>query len=182
MFDAEDIRTAYRTGHEIACHTFTHLDCAHATKSSIRAEVSSNAAALSTLTDGFMPTNFAYPYGSVSEVAKRVLGARFSSCRGVQPGINRETADLAELLANRIYAGHFDETHLRQLIDHAASASGWLIFYTHDVIDPPSPYGCTPEQLETIIAYAAQRTTILPVRDVVSRTAPSPPQRCTRGE
>src|SRR5260370_938233 len=27
MFDEEDIRAAHHAGHEIACHTFTHLDC-----------------------------------------------------------------------------------------------------------------------------------------------------------
>lgn len=167
MFDLEDIRGAHHAGHEIACHTFTHLDCAHVSKSSIRAELFTNAAALSSLIEKFVPTNFAYPYGSVSRTAKRVAGRRFSSCRGIRPGINRDTVDFDELRANRIYVGDFDEARMFHLIDQATSTGSWVIFYTHDVSETPSPYGCTPEQLKAVIAYAARRAAILTVRDIV---------------
>lgn len=167
MFDFEDVRAAHRAGHEIACHTFTHLDCAQATKSSIRAELSASAAGLSALIEGFVPKNFAYPYGSISPPAKRVVGARYSSCRGISPGMNQGTVDLDELLANRIYARDFDEAGIFRLIDRNSSVGGWLIFYTHDVADTPGAHGCTPEQLKTVVAYAARHTTIQTVRDVV---------------
>ena len=60
------------------------------------------------------------------------------------------------------------EAEMRRLVDRNRSIGGWLIFVTHDVIETPSPYGCKPGQLEAVVAYAAKRTTILPVRDVVA--------------
>ena len=167
MFDYQDILAAHRAGHEIACHTHAHPNCHGATSSLIRAEVRENAAAISSVMEGFIPTNFAYPYGSVSVRAKYVLGPRFSSCRGIGRGINHGTADLADLLAINIYAADFDEWEMRRLIDTTTAIGGWLIFYTHDVVETPSPYGCKASQLETIVAYAARRTTVLPVRNVI---------------
>jgi hypothetical protein len=134
----------------------------------ILAEVRNNAAALASLIEGFVPTNFAYPYGCVSIMAKRVLRFRFSSCRGVDRGINYGTVDLADLLAVPLYAADFDGADMRRLIDRACSLAGWLIFFTHDVTGAPSPFGCKPEQLESVLAYAAERSTILPVRDVIA--------------
>jgi hypothetical protein len=43
-----------------------------------------------------------------------------------------------------------------------------LVFFTHDVTGAPSPFGCNPGQLEAVVAYAAERSTILPVRDVIA--------------
>ena len=47
--------------------------------------------------------------------------------------------------------------------------AGWLIFYTHDVADAASRYGCTPQQLDEIAGFAKAHSEVLPVRDVVSR-------------
>jgi peptidoglycan/xylan/chitin deacetylase (PgdA/CDA1 family) len=172
IFDPEDICAAHHGGHEIACHTHTHLDCCASAKRSILSAVRHNAIAFSSIIEGFVPTNFAYPYGSVSPTAKRVLGSRFSSCRGIGEDINHGVIDLADLLAISIYSSTFDETKMRRLIDRARSLGGWLIFYTHDVGEVPLPYGCKPAQLEAVVAYASKCTTILPVRDVVRHLRP----------
>jgi peptidoglycan/xylan/chitin deacetylase (PgdA/CDA1 family) len=172
MFDDADIQSAHRSGHEIGCHTHTHLDCCASAKASILAAVRHNAAAVSSVIEGFVPTNFAYPYGRVSPMAKRLLGPRFSSCRGICKGINHGTIDLADLRATAVYDSKFDEAEMRHLIDENRSVGGWLIFYTHDVVDAPSPFGCKPAQLGGLVGYAAKRATILPVRDVVARLHP----------
>jgi peptidoglycan/xylan/chitin deacetylase (PgdA/CDA1 family) len=168
IFDDHDIRAAHRAGHEIACHTFTHPDLRHMARPMILAEVRNNAAALSSLIEGFLPTNFAYPYGGISILAKRVLRFWFSSCRGIDRGINYGTVDLADLRAVPLYAADFDGADIRRLIDRTCSLAGWLIFFTHDVTGAPSPFGCRPVQLEAVVAYAAERSTILPVRDVIA--------------
>ena len=33
---------------------------------------------------------------------------------------------------------------IHRVFDEAVATNGWLIFYTHDVADTPSPWGCTP--------------------------------------
>ena len=47
---------------------------------------------------------------------------------------------------------------------------GWLIFYTHDVSERPSPYGCTPEKLRFVVRRAKEiGASILPVGTVVDK-------------
>jgi peptidoglycan/xylan/chitin deacetylase (PgdA/CDA1 family) len=172
LHDADDIRSAHARGHEIACHTYSHLDCSRAAKGTILTDITANAVMTTTLIEGAQLVNFAYPFGALSLGAKRVVGAHYASCRGTGGGINRNRVDLAHLLSQRIYASDFDAIELKRLIDENGAVDGWLIFYTHDVTEQPSPYGCTPYQLETVVAYAAERCTVLPVRDVVTRLVP----------
>ena len=55
-------------------------------------------------------------------------------------------------------------------VARAAAAPGWVIFFTHDVSEAPSPFGCTPAML----AYALERLAIegidvIPVRQAMAR-------------
>jgi peptidoglycan/xylan/chitin deacetylase (PgdA/CDA1 family) len=168
MFEPDDVGAAHRRGHEIACHTFRHVNCAQTGVREIVADIADNAAALAALIEGFAPVNFAYPYGELSLGAKRALGARFWSCRGITEGFNCGMVDLAELRVTAVHASGYQAEAFCRLIDRAISAGGWLIFYTHDVSEAPSPFGCTPEQLEAIVSYAAERAPVLTVRDVVA--------------
>jgi peptidoglycan/xylan/chitin deacetylase (PgdA/CDA1 family) len=172
LFDADDLHEAHERGHEIGCHTNTHLDCAAANSRLLRAEIRANAKSLAPIVGQYGLASFAYPFGRTSKVARRLLSNRFASCRGIQPGINAGVPDYAELRANKIYMSLFDKEKIKELIERNRSVGGWLIFYTHDVSDLPSPYGCTEAQLECVVAYAAARSTVLRMRDVVSALAP----------
>ena len=175
MFDRSDIEAAHRAGHEIACHTFHHLDCGRNQTGALLADVDENAAAIEGLTGGYVPTNFAFPFGGISMSAKSALSRRFASCRGIGAGVNAGTADFADLRANRVRESAADGHIYRRLIDEARATDGWLIFYTHDVVDAPSPYGCTPGQLDQVVAYAAATCPVLPVRDVIGGLSSPPP-------
>jgi peptidoglycan/xylan/chitin deacetylase (PgdA/CDA1 family) len=181
MFDPGDVVAAHRAGHEIACHTYSHLDCRWATTAAIAAEADENRRAVVALLGGAdaaaAPTNFAYPYGAVSLRAKRALASRFASCRGTGEGINRGAVDLADLLVVTLYAHRFDEAALRRRIDEAHAGNAWIIFYTHDIAEQPSEFGCTPDQLAAVVAYAAPRLAVLPVRQVIAEIAGSDPER-----
>ena len=168
MFALDDLRAAHAHGHEIACHTFSHRDCARAAAPAIAAEIDANTAALSRALGGAAVTDFAYPFGGVSQAAKHALARRFTSCRGTGRGLNRGTADLADLASTSLYSRDFDRDGLCRLIEDAQAEGAWLIFYTHDVADDPSPFGCTPAQFHSIVAYAAENATVLPVRDVLA--------------
>jgi peptidoglycan/xylan/chitin deacetylase (PgdA/CDA1 family) len=168
--DLAQIRETHQRGHELACHTFSHLDCSRASATAIIDDLRRNADGFSELL-GFAPSNFAYPYGRYLLPTKRLVGPRFASCRGTAGGSNRGAVDLAALRGTSIYAPQYDEQALRRLIDRNREIGGWLIFYTHDVADAPSPYGCTPRQLEAIVAHAVERATVLPVREVLAGLA-----------
>lgn len=140
-----------RRGHEIACHTFSHLDCGQAAGPAITADVDRNTAAL--VTAGLETGNFAYPYGDVSPQAKAALGERFGSLRGLHPGLIRDGSDLNQLPAVGI-EGRLGEATAARWIDRALAGPAWLILYTHDVRPDPSDWGCTPDALARLIQRA----------------------------
>jgi peptidoglycan/xylan/chitin deacetylase (PgdA/CDA1 family) len=168
MFTLDDLRATHAQGHEIACHTFSHRDCARVPAAEIAAEIDKNAEALSQAVGGAAVTNFAYPFGGVSQSAKSLLSRRFVSCRGTGHGLVRGTTDLADLPSTSLYSHNFDRDRLCRLIEDARADNAWLIFYTHDVAEEPSPFGCTPAQFQAIVAYAVENTAALPVRDVLA--------------
>jgi len=134
----------------------------------IAAEIDRNGAMLTELL-GERPANFAYPFGGISQTAKAAAHCHFASCRGTGRGLNRGTVDLADLRSTSLYARDFDRDRLCGLIDEAKAQAAWLIFFTHDVAEQPSDFGCTPKQFDAIVAHAAANTSVLPVRDVLTR-------------
>lgn len=151
----EDALRLAKAGHEIACHTFTHLDCGQAGEQAIVDDVDRNAETLKAW--GTRPAeSFAYPYGDVSVPAKRALGGRYRTLRTVQAGLVEDGADANQLPAVGIEGPDGEAAALRWL-DRAAERRAWLILYTHDVDQTPSPWGCTPEALGHLIDAALAR-------------------------
>jgi len=168
MFDRGDVWAARERGHEIGCHTFHHLDCSRIATRKILAEIAENAAAAQGIVPDYALTNFAFPYGGISLSSKRALAHRFSSCRGIGRGVNAGMADFADLRANPVQDLPGESDSFRRLIDEARATDGWLIFYTHDVSLSPSPFGCTPKQLEAVVAHAVTSAAVLTVRDAIA--------------
>ena len=50
-----------------------------------------------------------------------------------------------------------DRDGIERAFDQAQTTHGWLIFYSHDVADRPSPYGCSPALMNHAIEAAARR-------------------------
>jgi len=161
LFDAEDITRLTAAGHEIAEHSCSHDDYAQMPSADIQADLDASAERRSQLGLDAHATAFAYPYGEASPTAKRLIAKRFTTARGVRAGVNHGVCDRALLRATPI------ENLTRDLVDAAIDEfdrrGGWLIFFTHDVCDHPSDWGCTPDLLE----YAIDRT-----RAVGGRLAP----------
>ena len=72
--DASEISDLIRRGHEVAGHTFDHLDCHRTPEADLTFDLDANDAALRGL--GAAPIHFAYPYGEVSPRAKALLAGR----------------------------------------------------------------------------------------------------------
>ena len=140
-------RRLARAGHEIACHTYSHLDCGKADAATIVANVEHNARVLAVL--GVRAETFAYPYGDVSPAAKRAIGGRFSLLRALHHGVIETGSDLNQAPAVGI-EGPDGEATARRWLRLAAEKKAWLILFTHDVSDAPSPFGCTPAALERL--------------------------------
>jgi peptidoglycan/xylan/chitin deacetylase (PgdA/CDA1 family) len=142
----DTIKDFHGRGHEIGNHTYEHLDCRKEGFWSIVGSVRRNSKVLAEVMSG----SFAYPYGSVDARVRIAARLCATSARGTSFGINRNIVDLMHLRAARVYDRCGIDNCL-DLVKECSEEGGWLIFYTHDVCDEPSEFGCTPEQLTRLV-------------------------------
>jgi len=155
--DAEDIVTLHRSGHEIGCHTFSHRRACDLDAESLAAEIAQNRRYLQSLEPSIKLANFAYPFGYGSFAHKRRLKTAFQSCRGIVPGVNSGTVDPQFLRAVPLTDRDIDGDGIERAFDEAQTTNGWLIFYSHDVVERPSRYGCSPALLNHALEAASRR-------------------------
>ena len=148
------LQDLHAAGHEIACHGYAHLDYQTLSPEEIAQDLDRNSAYFARL-DLPAARNFAYPYGAVDPQVKAVCGARFTSCRGIHPGINRTRTDFNLLRAVPFYSQTLSMTRTKALIDDIARNGGWLILFSHGVQDGLSDFDCTTDHLEQTLAHAA---------------------------
>jgi hypothetical protein len=119
--------------------------------------------------------SFAYPFGHASAALKRHLPSRFTTARGVAPGLATGQIDLAQLPANALFGEDAQKRAVR-LMEQARRRNAWLIFHTHDVSPRPTQWGSQTGLLERVVtaAYAAG-VEIAPVRDVAARILAATP-------
>lgn len=144
-----DAARLHRAGHEIACHTYSHLDCGQASRQEALDDVELNAEHLADWGAG-APVSFAYPYGDVAAPAKTALAGRFKTLRALHHGLIADGADLNQTPAVGI-EGPDGETVALDWLDKAHQRKAWLILYTHDVSPEPSAWGCTTAALERLV-------------------------------
>lgn len=169
QFVPTDVPRLLSAGHEIGCHTFNHPDCATLPAAAIELELRANKAFLAAAAPGLVVRSFAYPYGSVGYTAKRTIGRRYLTCRGVQSGLNERFVDVGELKSTAIPPNADGQAWLNPWLDAVRASNGWLILYTHDVVDQPTAFGCTPKALdEAITAIKAAGIAIMTVEQAAN--------------
>jgi peptidoglycan/xylan/chitin deacetylase (PgdA/CDA1 family) len=140
-------------GHEVACHTFSHMSLRTLSPRRLAEDLDRNARFLAGVPGSVAARNFAFPYCVAAPQARRVLARRFRSCRGGDPGINRIAIDRGYLRAVEIRR----ETSIATLmawIDDLAGEPGWLIFFSHDVSPDPTIFGCMPATMDRLLGHA----------------------------
>jgi peptidoglycan/xylan/chitin deacetylase (PgdA/CDA1 family) len=164
----DQVSALHRRGHEVGCHTFSHVAVDRLDGQATEAECLKNGAVLRELCDGRQVTNFCYPFGRLSFARKLQLQKRFDTCRGIYEGINAGTVDLGVLKVIELYDRTLTPEKLRSVLRETRDRNGWLVFYTHDVADPPSWIGCSPAVLRsTIAAVRAEGLACLPIREAL---------------
>lgn len=146
----------FRRGHEIGGHTFTHRRVRSYGKS-LSADLERNADYLSDAGITRPASNFAFPYNAAWPLARRELARRYQTCRGAGEAINRGPVDPLMLQSVEIRQPEDHARGLTAWIDDTVKNPGWLIFFTHDVTETPTPYGCTPATFEHLVGYARER-------------------------
>jgi peptidoglycan/xylan/chitin deacetylase (PgdA/CDA1 family) len=168
QFVKEDLYHLVERGHELASHTFDHVSARDVSNYEFLENVQRGYDALEADLRLQPSRNFAYPFGCTNLRLKVRVGSRMESCRGNFPGINGPAADLSLLKGNPLYGGIETLPWARDLVDRTVRANGWVIFYTHDVREAPSKFGCTPQLLRELVAEAKKKgCRIMTVADVI---------------
>jgi len=168
-FRREDLSALLEDGHELASHTYGHTSSRSVSCSAFTADAVKGRMAVESVAGKREAGNFAFPFGDVTLKTKREIGAKMASCRSIWGGFNGPVVDLNLLRANSLYGNQNQSDRIRKLIEQNEHRRTWLIFYSHDVQDNPSPFGCTPELLQLAVSFAAQTAgQVLTVGDVVA--------------
>lgn len=147
----EQVRALHEHGHEIGCHTYSHVNVETLDAARLDEECRMNHNMLRRLCGDIQLTNFCYPFGCLSLPRKLQLQKRFDSCRGIYEGVNVGTIDLGLLKVIELYNRTLTMEKLQRVLRETCDHNGWLIFYVHDVADPPTFMGCSPAFLRSTI-------------------------------
>jgi peptidoglycan/xylan/chitin deacetylase (PgdA/CDA1 family) len=150
----DQIEALYAKGHEIGCHTFSHMRVVGVDHGTLDTDLERNRAFLQGFLGDIPISNFAYPYGDISFKSKRHLGKRYDSCRALTLGVNVGIADLCVLKCYPLEQISIDRAGISQLIIETVRRNGWLMFASHDVRDTPSRYGVRPDLLAFAVRSA----------------------------
>lgn len=168
LISEEGCRALAGAGHEIGCHTFSHRDVSTLGRAALAADLDRNGRLLDRLCGADAKRNFAYPYNRGSIPDRPVFADRYATGRAGGDRINRGRVSRSFLYGMEIRQ---PEAHARALtgtIDAVAERPGWLIFFTHDISDRPTPYGCTPATFSLLVGHALARgCLVLPVREAL---------------
>lgn len=168
MYGPDDLARLSKAGHEIAAHTHLHLDCSRVAPTQVADELNLNRDALSAFGVDGSVSQFAWPYGETSFEAKKALAGQVESARGILPGVNRKGADLMQLRAFELTPDAATEERASAGIRQAVKSGGWVIVFTHDVRDEPSPFGTRPEVLQALVQQARDSgARVLPVSEAL---------------
>lgn len=174
MFEAEDLQLLRRNGHDFGCHTYDHINCRNASAEELAAQIQKSEAFLAKqeITD---PSSFAFPFGAADLSAKRVISDTGMALRGVKPGTNRGRVDLNMLKACGLQDNEGGTARALRELEALKEQPGWLIIFTHDVRETPSPWGVTPQDYALLLdAVEHSGAEVVTVGDMVKRLEASP--------
>lgn len=136
-------------GHEIGCHTFSHLSARDSKRIVYREDLLRGLNAVRQYWQDCDLT-FSYPFGHLTYAAKKLVRENFVAGRTTFRGVNSRAIQLPMLRANAIYSPismpFFDD-----LLRRVVKQNGWMILYTHDVSPNPTRYGTSVDDFERII-------------------------------
>jgi peptidoglycan/xylan/chitin deacetylase (PgdA/CDA1 family) len=166
-FFATDLPELENKGHEIAGHTFAHMDCTQVSGAKILDDLKHNRQALKSMGVKGNIEHFAFPYGATTAKLKSLLSQEFKTLRGIKTGGHEKSADLNGLRSAGIYS---DETLASLLTDIALlkHRPAWLTVFAHDICKNHSEWGCTPEDfIKVVDAVKHSGALVLPIGEAI---------------
>ncbi|MES5099198.1 polysaccharide deacetylase family protein [Agrobacterium sp. BA1120] len=172
LISVEGCKLLADAGHEIGCHTFAHRAVRTLSSAALERDLDRNRNMLDSFDPNIGRRNFAYPYNQGSLRHRQAFAKRYTTARAGGDRINRGVVNRSYLWGMEIRQPESDALALTSQIDTVVAQPGWLIFFTHDVSETPTPYGCRPETFATLVDYAVSKgCLVLPVRDALQHIA-----------
>lgn len=163
--EQKDILSLSKRGHEIGCHTYGHLNCVETLPRMLHENCLLNQETAKKEMD-ISIVSFAYPFGKIDLSSKRVIKRKYLTARTIKPGVNSKNMDIAALKSVAIYEST-GKKNIFKWLDSLDKSGGWLIFYTHDICEKPTSYGCTINLFEEVLKECVLRNfKIMTVRAV----------------
>lgn len=156
FLSAERCRDLAERGHEIACHTYAHRKLRGFRGTTLQEDLQRNEQFLDQIAPSKAARNFAFPYGMASPLHQGLLRKSFRTSRSIMPGINRGSVDLWNLAAVELRPDPYFLSSAETYMTEALKNPGWLIFFTHDVSDDPSFFGCPTDAFRQLVTRAAK--------------------------
>jgi peptidoglycan/xylan/chitin deacetylase (PgdA/CDA1 family) len=151
LFTRDTLVRCIEQGNEVGCHTFGHTSAFNVTASEYLSDIELNLKEVRRHNLNAPFKNFSYPFGEITpKVKKKILGL-FRSYRGIRHGVNVGDIDLGNLKSVRLYEKTHSLEEIKGVLAEFNKSGGWLIFYTHDVEDNFSEYGCSPSYFENAV-------------------------------
>ena len=154
--ETNNVNDIIKANNEIGCHTYNHMGALEQSPKEFENSLVENQKHLEKYFPQVNFEVFAYPKGQITVKTKRIVQKYYKCSRSTQPGINYGNSDFNSLFACKIYGNEKNFLWAKNYIDKNQKVKGWLVFYTHDVSENPSAYGCTPSYLEKVIRYSIE--------------------------
>jgi peptidoglycan/xylan/chitin deacetylase (PgdA/CDA1 family) len=153
----DEIRDLARRGHDIGLHTHDHRPVSALSARDFSEDLAQNRKILREIVPDLVDESFAFPYG-INDVRRKFQASRqVRSCRTIRPGVNHGILDLDGVLSVELTDRMIDIEEVQNYLDEAVARCGWVVFFTHDVADRPSPWGTSPALFEAAIQAAKTR-------------------------
>lgn len=166
QINSDDVKALHDAGHEIGGHTYGHVDATAVDFQDYLSDIERNQARFEAMGVPKART-FAYPYGQTSPAVKFAIEQDFEGMRGISPGQHTTRADLNQIKSIPLFSGTLIETAL-ETINALKTNPAWVTFFTHDISDTPSAWGCTPSDMQKIIeAVQDIEAKVLPVDQAI---------------
>lgn len=154
------LQDLFAAGNEIAGHTLTHANLKHLKYADAHYQVCQDRDNL--LAHNFMPTSFAYPYGSFDAGTEQVVAAcGYNSGRGVS-GVNdtkvfAETIPPADPYATRTPPNPKQGTTVATIEGYVTAAEqhggGWVQLVFHHICNSCDAYSITTQNFQSLLDW-----------------------------
>jgi len=164
----DEINAVALQNHEIGSHSLSHprLSTLAGNQKLLLQELQDSKKQIESMTSQKVDS-FAYPFSDKGDAHGNVItltGKIYKYCRCGDRDLNHWPFRLNALFAWPLYEKFYDIEHTKNIIDSCINNDAWLIFYTHDIEEKPSDFGCSPKYFENVLKYLTEsRVTVKPI-------------------